>query len=230
MPRAHQPQRITVRLVEKHFYNWFVCDSSLTFLSQVSSVVGTNNPQLSNLQHSTSSSGSSGNSSSGSSSSNNLGTNSGSISSANNVLKSQLQSTVPPPSSLLNALSSGTTVAPSPNLSSSGIASSSSALTLLGESSSAQLKDEKTCTSPPPAKRHKCDAKDMVDVCVGTSVGTITEPECLGPCEPGTSVTLEGIVWHETEGGVLVVNVTWRGKTYVGTLIDCTKHDWAPPR
>ncbi|XP_053697920.1 zinc finger protein 609 isoform X2 [Sabethes cyaneus] len=197
---------------------------------KVSSVAGVNNPQLSNLQHSTSSSGSSGNSSSGSSSSNNLGTNSGSISSANNVLKSQLQSTVPPPSSLLNALSSGTTAAPSPNLSSSGIASSSSALTLLGESSSAQLKDDKKCTSPPPAKRHKCDPKDMVDVCVGTSVGTITEPECLGPCEPGTSVTLEGIVWHETEGGVLVVNVTWRGKTYVGTLIDCTKHDWAPPR
>ncbi|KAG8230481.1 hypothetical protein J437_LFUL013523 [Ladona fulva] len=40
----------------------------------------------------------------------------------------------------------------------------------------------------------------MLDVCVGTSVGTITEPDCLGPCEPGTSVTLEGIVWHETEG------------------------------
>ncbi|KAG8288666.1 hypothetical protein J6590_013957 [Homalodisca vitripennis] len=69
----------------------------------------------------------------------------------------------------------------------------------------------------------------MVDVCVGTSVGTITDPDCLGPCEPGTSVTLEGIVWHETEG-VLVVNVTWRGKTYVGTLLDCTRHDWAPPR
>lgn len=44
-------------------------------------------------------------------------------------------------------------------------------------------------------------SQDMSDVCVGTSVGTITEPECLGPCEPGTSVTLEGIVWHETEGG-----------------------------
>lgn len=43
----------------------------------------------------------------------------------------------------------------------------------------------------------------MVDACVGTSVGTITEPDCLGPCEPGTSVTLEGIVWHETEGGNL---------------------------
>ena len=42
------------------------------------------------------------------------------------------------------------------------------------------------------------------DVCVGTSVGTITEPDCLGPCEPGTSVTLEGIVWHETQGGELI--------------------------
>ncbi|XP_056136144.1 zinc finger protein 608 [Lampris incognitus] len=52
----------------------------------------------------------------------------------------------------------------------------------------------------------------------------------LGPCQPGTSVNLEGIVWHETEEGVLVVNVTWRKRTYVGTLLDCTKHDWAPPR
>ncbi|XP_036232973.2 zinc finger protein 608 isoform X2 [Bactrocera oleae] len=93
----------------------------------------------------------------------------------------------------------------------------------------------------PPAKRAKHGdtssnaasstlSKEMVDICIGTSVGTITEPDCLGPCEPGTSVTLEGIVWHETEGGVLVVNVTWRGKTYVGTLLDCTRHDWAPPR
>lgn len=29
---------------------------------------------------------------------------------------------------------------------------------------------------------------------------------------------------------MLVVNVTWRNKTYVGTLLDCTQHDWAPPR
>ncbi|KAF7653865.1 hypothetical protein LDENG_00077420 [Lucifuga dentata] len=57
-----------------------------------------------------------------------------------------------------------------------------------------------------------------------------TEPECLGPCEPGTSVNLEGIVWQETEDGMLVVNVTWRNKTYVGTLLDCTRHNWAPPR
>ncbi|KAH9413727.1 hypothetical protein DERP_012060 [Dermatophagoides pteronyssinus] len=71
---------------------------------------------------------------------------------------------------------------------------------------------------------------DRVDSGTMTSIATITEPDCLGPCEPGTSVTLEGIVWQETENGVLVVNITWRGKTYVGTLLDCTKHDWAPPR
>ncbi|ESO07917.1 hypothetical protein HELRODRAFT_190810 [Helobdella robusta] len=29
---------------------------------------------------------------------------------------------------------------------------------------------------------------------------------------------------------ILVVNVTWRGKTYVGTLMDATKHHWASPR
>ncbi|XP_054714169.1 zinc finger protein 608-like [Uloborus diversus] len=74
------------------------------------------------------------------------------------------------------------------------------------------------------------ESPEMKDTSTCTSVGTITEPDCLGPCEPGTSVMLEGIVWQETEGGVLVVNVTWRGKTYVGTLLDCTKHDWAPPR
>ncbi len=33
------------------------------------------------------------------------------------------------------------------------------------------------------------------------SVGVVTDPDCLGPCEPGTSVTLEGIVWQETENG-----------------------------
>lgn len=70
-----------------------------------------------------------------------------------------------------------------------------------------------------------------VDACVETvSVGLATEPDQLGPCEPGTSVVLEGIVWNETDSGVLVVNVTWRGKTYVGTLLDSTKQDWACPR
>ncbi|KAM9529199.1 zinc finger protein 609-like isoform 1-T4 [Salvelinus alpinus] len=63
-----------------------------------------------------------------------------------------------------------------------------------------------------------------------TDMALATEPECLGPCEPGTSVNLEGIVWQETEDGMLVVNVTWRNKTYVGTLLDCTRHNWAPPR
>lgn len=41
------------------------------------------------------------------------------------------------------------------------------------------------------------------------SVGTNTQepgkacdtPTHMGPCQPGTSVNLEGIVWHETEEG-----------------------------
>ncbi|XP_038078703.1 zinc finger protein 608-like [Patiria miniata] len=80
-------------------------------------------------------------------------------------------------------------------------------------------------------KKAKNDKVTTHSVAIDTSdMSTLTDPDCLGPCEPGTSVNLEGIVWHETDQGVLVVNVTWRNKTYVGTLLDCTKHDWAPPR
>ena len=31
--------------------------------------------------------------------------------------------------------------------------------------------------------------------------GTVTEPESLGACEPGTTINLDGIVWNETKGG-----------------------------
>ena len=42
-----------------------------------------------------------------------------------------------------------------------------------------------------------------MDVGTATDVSTLTEPEMLGPCEPGTAVNLEGIVWHETDTGRL---------------------------
>lgn len=43
---------------------------------------------------------------------------------------------------------------------------------------------------------------EMRDVTTDTSsVYVMTDPDCLGPCEPGTSVVLEGIVWQETENG-----------------------------
>ena len=32
-------------------------------------------------------------------------------------------------------------------------------------------------------------------------VGTMTDPDSLGPCEPGTAVKLQGIVWQETDKG-----------------------------
>jgi len=31
---------------------------------------------------------------------------------------------------------------------------------------------------------------------------TLTDPDCLGPCEPGTSVILEGLVWAESNNGM----------------------------
>lgn len=45
-----------------------------------------------------------------------------------------------------------------------------------------------------------------------------TEPECLGPCEPGTSVNLEGIVWQETEDGeksVITVDVCFILRVFI---------------
>ena len=49
----------------------------------------------------------------------------------------------------------------------------------------------------------------QTDASVGTEMGTMTEPECIGPLDPGTSVTLEGIVWHETDGGILSILIIW---------------------
>ena len=47
----------------------------------------------------------------------------------------------------------------------------------------------------------------QTDASVGTEMGTMTEPECIGPLDPGTSVTLEGIVWHETDGGMSFIHI-----------------------
>ncbi|XP_055339956.1 zinc finger protein 609-like isoform X2 [Paramacrobiotus metropolitanus] len=77
--------------------------------------------------------------------------------------------------------------------------------------------------------RHSSGSQDAG---TGTcSVSTFTEPDLIGPLEPGTPVTLEGIVWHESvTKGFVVVNITWRGKTYMGTLMDYAQLEWAPPR
>merc|ERR1712066_923592 len=46
----------------------------------------------------------------------------------------------------------------------------------------------------------------------------------------GTPCNLPGVIYHETESGMFVVNVTWKNKTFIGTLLDSTKYQWAPPR
>ena len=43
---------------------------------------------------------------------------------------------------------------------------------------------------------------DTSDVGTGTcNAGVMTDPDCLGPCEPGTAIVLEGIVWSESSNG-----------------------------
>jgi len=50
---------------------------------------------------------------------------------------------------------------------------------------------------------------------------TETKFEDLGPVSPGNQINLSGVVWHESkELGMLVVNVTWRGRNYIGCLTD----------
>ncbi|CAH8534822.1 unnamed protein product [Schistosoma haematobium] len=56
---------------------------------------------------------------------------------------------------------------------------------------------------------------------------TLTEPDLLGPCEPGTKVVVEGVVWLEATG-MLVLSLHWRGRNYMGTLLDSSKQTFAP--
>ena len=44
--------------------------------------------------------------------------------------------------------------------------------------------------------------------------------ENMDPCRLGTPVCLPAVVWYEDTGGLLVVNLTWRGRNYIGTLAD----------
>ncbi|PAA54472.1 hypothetical protein BOX15_Mlig016526g1 [Macrostomum lignano] len=82
---------------------------------------------------------------------------------------------------------------------------------------------KKTATQPGSQQARR-------DASVNTAtVGTSVEPDQLGPCDTGTNISLDGIVWLETTTGLLVVNVTWRGRTYVGTLLDSSQHEFAPP-
>jgi len=60
---------------------------------------------------------------------------------------------------------------------------------------------------------------------------TTIEPELLGTCRRGTPILLEGIVWNETSKGVLVLNVNWKGRTFIGALMDSSRTgDWSAPR
>ena len=48
--------------------------------------------------------------------------------------------------------------------------------------------------------------------------GTLTEPESLGPCEPGTTINLDGIVWNETKGGRNITTLAGMSKQIVRSI------------
>lgn len=44
-------------------------------------------------------------------------------------------------------------------------------------------------------------SNQLINGQICNDAATMTEPDSLGPCEPGTAVKLQGIVWQETEKG-----------------------------
>ncbi|XP_066923979.1 nuclear pore complex protein DDB_G0274915-like [Clytia hemisphaerica] len=50
------------------------------------------------------------------------------------------------------------------------------------------------------------------------------------PAPPGTQVNLHGVILHETQDGLLVLNVRWRNQVFSGALIDVEKTKWASER
>ncbi|KAH8875103.1 Zinc finger protein [Schistosoma japonicum] len=72
------------------------------------------------------------------------------------------------------------------------------------------------------------NSRHFVDSSISTvESATLTEPNLLGPCEPGTKVVVEGVVWLEATG-MLVLSLHWRGRNYMGTLMDSSKQTFAP--
>jgi len=53
--------------------------------------------------------------------------------------------------------------------------------------------------------------------CGRATVAVSTDADCLGPCEPGTSVLLDGIVWSESSNGSKI-------KLFQLALDNCPKH------
>jgi len=94
------------------------------------------------------------------------------------------------------------------------------------KSSKVSLKRKRSisATVEPSTKSSKA-SDDNGDSCSSEKSGQMETV----PCKPGTNILLEGIIWNETSKGVLVLNVTWRGKSFVGTLFDSSKSSWEPP-
>jgi len=80
-----------------------------------------------------------------------------------------------------------------------------------------------------PAPQQEIKSEVVYDRERPNTKATMTDPQLRGPED---RISLDGMILNETEGGLLVVNVMYNGKDYMGTLMDCTSpsHTWASPR
>lgn len=101
-----------------------------------------------------------------------------------------------------------------------------------------EIKQE-PCLAPTGAAR-QISEEEYVRASNKRSIGVLTEDfvaavDCVSNGESGgggcaSSILLEAFLLNETNKGMLILNVKWRGRTYVGTLIDVDKSTWASPR
>ena len=77
--------------------------------------------------------------------------------------------------------------------------SRSSKDTSSGRQGSAKVEQQKVTDS---SQQTGTSLRSVGTITSTSDVGVMTETDSLGPCEPGTSVHLDGIVWHETDTGM----------------------------
>ena len=66
-------------------------------------------------------------------------------------------------------------------------------------------------SATPPEEDEEAEEADSAvleinpsSLCQPNEQATMTDPDRLGPCEPGTAVKLQGVVWQESDRGELV--------------------------
>ena len=88
---------------------------------------------------------------------------------------------------------------------------------------------------PLPACQHYlitsvCEAIQLEDNNNSGSTFAVVYSLCVSDTLYGLCIYLNLSLPFCVDTGVLIVSVQWRNKTFSGSLIDMSQHEWAPPR